>query len=153
MKKRYTDYLKPKEKAHQFILQELKSKDNYILKMMSIRSEIIKRDVTKRQKNIIDFIFALSLPFSKDEALIPNMQDFEACGVSKTKIRNELDKLISLKMIDWDKEENLFSINDPSEWMAPYHIGLSDQRIKELFFLNLKHKDLNVEEIRPEIEN
>lgn len=152
MKKRYNDFLEVKERAHRYILSNLIADDKYILKMMAIRSELIKRDITKRQKSIIDFIFALSVVFAKDEALIPKMQDFEACGVSRARIRGEIDKLVELKIITWNKDENLFSITDPSEWLAPYHTGMSEQRIKEIFFLNLKHKGLNDEELRPKID-
>jgi hypothetical protein len=119
----------------------------YTIKTIAIRSEMIKRDLTKRQYNILATIFILS--YMKDYAIIPKLMDFELSGVSKTLIKKELDKLVEMSVITWDKCNNHFSINDPMVWDAPYHYGYSNQRAEELFQLNLnqigkERHDVNV---------
>lgn len=138
MKERYKDIEGMKKNALKVTSQ---MDTEYINKMKTVRSEIIKRDVTKRQMKIIDQIFIFSLAFGKDAALIPNLQDFQMCGVDKSKIKYELEKLVELNMISWDKEQHLFTIKNPAEWECPYHYGFSDRRIQELVFLNAKHKE------------
>lgn len=115
--------------------------DNYLSNELLIRSEILKRNFTKRQTNIIIFIFSLSFPYGKKSALIPKLQDFEVCGVTKTKIKEELEKLEILNVIDWDRELHLFSIKFPYHWNAPYHAGASRERSLELLDLNKKHAE------------
>lgn len=112
-----------------------------------VRTEFLKRDFTKRQLKILSMIFTFSFQYGKEWALIPKMRDFELAGVSKIKIRSEINKLVELNVLNWNQEENLFRINDPREWEAPYHSGYSDDRSRELFFLNLKHAKINVESI------
>jgi hypothetical protein len=110
-----------------------------------IRAEYAKRDFTKRQLKIIAMIFSLSYPFGKDWAVIPKMRDFELAGISKIKIRKELDQLIDMGVVEWKPEENLFKITDPRKWTgAEYHSGYNDDRSRELFMINLKHLDIDI---------
>lgn len=115
-----------------------------IVRELLVRAEYIKRDFTKRQSKIISAIFTLSFSFGKEWALIPKMQDFELAGISKIKIRKEIDQLVDLGVIEWNQEEHLFKIKDPREWKAPYHSGYNDERSRELFALNLKHRNIEV---------
>lgn len=112
-----------------------------------IRAEILKRDFTKRQLKIVTFIFTFSYAYGKEWAVIPKMKDFELAGISKIIVRKEIDQLINMNIIEWNQNENLFRIKDPREWGAPYHSGYSDERSRELFYLNLKHADIDVESI------
>jgi hypothetical protein len=109
-----------------------------VIKDLLVRSEILKRDFSKRQTNILWMIFTFSYAYGKEDAVIPKLQDFELCGVSKTNIKKELDKLTEMNVISWNEEENRFSINQTTDWEAPYQYGYSDVRSQELFFLNLK---------------
>lgn len=119
----------------------------FTIKELLVRAEFLKRDFTKRQLKILSMIFTLSFQYGKEWALIPKMKDFELAGISKIKIRSEIDQLIDMKVIKWNQAENLFCITNPIEWTAPYHSGYSDERSRELFFLNLKHANIDVEEI------
>jgi len=48
--------------------------------------------------------------------------------------------MISMGVIEWIKEENLFKINDPDLWEnVPYNSGYNENRSKDLFIVNLKH--------------
>jgi hypothetical protein len=113
---------------------------------MLIRGEILKRDFTKRQMKIISMILTLSCYIGKEKAIIPKMQDFELAGISKIKIRNELTQLVGMNVIEWNEEENTFSIKDPREWKAKYHSGYNDPRAQELFILNLKDMGIKFNE-------
>jgi hypothetical protein len=115
--------------------------ENVVYKSLSVRTEMLKRDLTKRQVNIIHFIYALS--YIKDYAIIPKLQDFELCGISKTLIKKELEKLININVITWKKEENYFRLNEISEWNAPYHYGYNSVRAGELFEMNVKLVDFD----------
>lgn len=124
----------------------------FTMKELLFRAEVLKRDFTKRQLNIISLIFTFSYTYGKEWALIPKMKDFELAGISAIKIRNEINQLVDMEVIEWNQEEHLFKINDPREWKAPYHSGYSDHRSRELFYLNLRHAEIDVESIINSIE-
>lgn len=126
-------------------LRELE--DEYIVKEMMIRGEVLKRDFTKRQQNIIWFIYTFSFYYGKDKALIPRLQDFELCGIGRTKIKQELDKLINMNVIEHNELLSLYGITDPSKWLAPYHAGYNPSRSQELFLLNLRDAGVPVEKL------
>lgn len=118
-----------------------------LMKEILIRAEILKRDFTKRQMNILGAIFLFSYAYGKEWALIPKMKDFELAGISSIKIRSEIDQLIEMGVVKWNQEENLFRITDPSEWTTKYHNGYRGNRAKELVVLNLQHSGIDVERI------
>jgi hypothetical protein len=120
---------------------------DFTIKEMLVRAEFLKRDFTKRHLKILSMIFTLSFQYGKEWALIPKMRDFELAGISKVKIRSEIDQLIEMNVIEWNQKENTFRITNPLGWTAPYHNGYSDERSRELFFLNLKHANINVDDI------
>lgn len=103
-----------------------------------VRVEVLRRDFTKRQMNIVTMIFSFSLYLGKEKAIVPKMRDFEITGVSKDKIRGELTQLVEMNVLDWNKEENSFRLKDPREWNVKYHSGYNDSRAQEIFILNLK---------------
>jgi hypothetical protein len=127
-----------KNRALSIIRKVYKNRDIHeIADHLVVNSEIIKRDFSKRQQKIILFIKLLSFPYGKSCAIIPNMQDFELCGISKTVVREELTKLIELNVLSWDKTRNRFSIREPHNWLVPYHTGYNDVRAEQIFSLNL----------------
>lgn len=129
------------------IIDEVQAKNNdvnLIMKEMLVRAESLKRDFTKRQMNIIGFIFTFSFAYGKEWALIPKMKDFEIAGISSVKIRNEIDQLIEMGVVNWNQEEMLFCINDPRKWTAPYHSTYNDVRSRELFVLNVQHAGIEI---------
>ncbi|MFL6479342.1 MAG: replication protein [Bacillales bacterium] len=111
------------------------------VKEVLIRTEILKRDFSKRQLSILSLIMTFSYFYGKDSAIIPKLKDFSLAGVSQTKITGELTKLVDMGVITWNrgKDTNEFAINDPTEWRTPYHSTYDDIRSRELFFLNLRH--------------
>jgi hypothetical protein len=128
-----------KELFNKIIMKER----NYELavKEVMIRTEILKRDFSKRQLTILSVIMTFSYFYGKESAWIPKLKDFAIAGVSPTKITEELTKLVDMGVITWQrgKDTNEFSINDPTLWTTRYHSSYDDVRSRELFFVNLKH--------------
>lgn len=103
-----------------------------------IWNEIIRRDFSKRQKDIILFIWRLSYGCQKKSAIIPKLKDFELCGIGAQNIRKELDYLVSCKVISWDKLETIFSVNkDYDKWQISPVRGWDEDRFRELISGNL----------------
>lgn len=105
---------------------------------LMVRAEVLRRDFTKRQLNIISMILTFSYYAGKEKAIIPKMQDFEIAGISKIKIRNELIQLVEMNVIEWNEEENTFTFRDIRDWEVKYHSGYNHDRAIELFDLNVK---------------
>lgn len=105
----------------------------------SISEEIMMQSFTKRQRSILDLILRLSWGCNKKEAVIPKMKYFELCGVPNSKIRAELDYLVSAKVIFWEEAVNKFSFNKYyNEWKISIVKGYSKEILNELVHLNLK---------------
>lgn len=104
-----------------------------------IRIENFRRDLTKRQKAVVWMIHLYSISMGKDIAYIPQLKDFELCGVAKTKIKSELEVLVDYNIIEWNKEENTFKINDIETWGAPINKYWQQDRHDQLVMLNQKH--------------
>ena len=124
------------------------SKDgNYLMRDLYVRSELMKYDFTKRQHSILKFIFAASYDYGKDTAIIPNMRDWELCGVQSFKAKCELERLEEMKVISWNRETHEFGITDPRIREAPRNYYYNNTRARELFILNLKHAGIDVDSI------
>lgn len=129
-------------------VQKCADKDNdIVVKSFMIRAELLKHNFTKRQMTIVLFIFTFSYLYGKEKAVIPKLIDFQLCGISNTKIKSELKKLVDMQVVEWNQKENLFGIKDPQLWVTEYNAGYNDMRSKELFLLNLRHAGVDVTEI------
>ncbi|MGF6358048.1 hypothetical protein ABIE27_006013 [Paenibacillus sp. 4624] len=103
-----------------------------------IWDEVIRRDFTKRQKDILFFVWRLSFGCNRKTALIPQLRDFELCGVGKTNITKELKLLEECKVITWNRSNNKFSFNEDFEiWKVTLVKRWDDDRFKGLIRLNL----------------
>jgi hypothetical protein len=107
-------------------------------KELMIRAEVLRRDFTKRQLNIVSMILSFSYYVGKEKAIIPKMQDWEIAGISKIKARHELTQLVEMNVIEWNEEENTFAFKDIRDWEVKYHSGYNHDRTLELFDLNAK---------------
>lgn len=120
---------------------------------MLIIADFLKRDLSKRQQKIIIFIYTLSFPFGKRSAKIPNLKDFNLCGVDQKKIREELDKLVELNIIKINEATYEYSIKDPRDWEADYHNGLDDKRFQDLIRINLEHSGVDITDMVKRLES
>lgn len=118
--------------------------NDMILGEMQVRTEFNRRDFTKRQMNIMVFIYNYSIAYGKEWAVIPKMKDFELSGVLAIKARKELLQLIEMYVIDWDQEENLFRIRPPKEWLVPFNNSFSFDRAQDLRRINVTHAGINI---------
>lgn len=129
------------------LIDHVSSDKNFLMRDLYIRSEILKFDFTKRQRAILTFIFGTSYNFGKMTAIFPMLRDFELCGVQAGKAANELQKLVDMDVISWDKETNEFGVKDPRGWNAPKNYGYNQERIREVFIINMRHAGVDVDSV------
>lgn len=113
--------------------------DGFIRIANQLWDEVIRRDFSKRQKDILLFIWRLSYGCRHTVAIVPMLKDFELCGVPATQINGELKFLQQCKVLLWNPDQKQFSINkDYEQWqMAPVR-KWDDDRFKELIAVNIK---------------
>lgn len=115
--------------------------NGYIRIANEIWDEVIRRDFSKRQKDILLFIWRLSYGCQRREAIIPKMKDFELCGVPATQIKNELTYLERCRVLAWDREQRTFEINKNYEtWYVNPVRTWDEDRFSELLHTNLNSK-------------
>lgn len=103
-----------------------------------IWNEMIRRKLTLRQKNILDLILRLSWGCGQKSAVIPQMKDFELCGVRREHVTLEINQLVEMKVIIWDKNRNEYSFNkDYDQWQVTPVSGWSMDRFNDLLSMNL----------------
>lgn len=118
--------------------------DGYVKLANEIWNEIIRRDFSKRQKDIILFIWRLSYGCQRKTALIPLLKDFELCGIGQQNIRKELTLLKECKVINWDQTKNLFAVNkDYDQWQITPVRGWDEVKFKELISKNLSERKIS----------
>jgi hypothetical protein len=120
------------------------------IKGILIRTEIQKRDFTKRQLNILSLIITFSYTYGKESAML-KPSDFSICGIPTKKITGELKQLIEMNVLHWDNDFSEFTIIEPRFWNAPFHDHFDEQRQIELFLLNLRHAGIDPTEIIEEL--
>lgn len=76
---------------------------------------VVAHDFTKRQMKIIGFILMFCMHNRGIECYIPTLASFEICGVTRTKIRAEIEKLEKINVLSWDREKMIFKINSNVE--------------------------------------
>lgn len=116
-----------------------------------IWDEVIRRDFSKRQKDILFFIWRLSYGCRKTNAYIPKLVYFELAGIRKNHIKSELLFLEECKVIHWNKEERTFAVNkDYEQWqMAPVR-GWIEHKFDEILALNIEKSSQNGNKKVPE---
>jgi len=93
-----------------------------------IRQEVFKRDFSKRQARILNFIGMVG-----PVAYIPKLKYFRLCGVKSNKIKDELLILVDKNIIFWDQQENTFQINpNTEEWEIAVISSWDQQEYNEL---------------------
>lgn len=124
-----------------------------IIRELVIRAEMFKYDFTKRQMVIIMFIITFSFNIGKEAAYIPRLNDFYIAGISPTKVKSELEKLVNMSVIDWNQKENIFRIRDSREWNVSLNVGYSNARAIDLFFKNMDHAGVDVVKMIEKLKN
>ncbi|OPA77493.1 hypothetical protein BVG16_13645 [Paenibacillus selenitireducens] len=110
--------------------------------------EIISRDFSKRQKEILLLILRLSYGCRKKHAHIPKLKYFSLCGVGPTHISKELKLLQTYKVITWERENMNFALNkDYDVWQVAAVKDWNPVDFNELLHLNLTEKNLPKREV------
>lgn len=119
-------------------MTDSRKKNGFVGIANQIWDEVIRRDFTKRQKDILLFLWRLSYGCNQATATVPMLKDFSLCGVGKTNITNELKFLENCKVIDWNRGNNEFSFIENFEyWQVSPVRGWDNGRFKELIGINL----------------
>lgn len=71
----------------------------------------IESNFSKRQAKIIAFICYLARHNNNDIAHVPKLWHFKNCGVGPNHIKRELEGLVAMKVVHWNREKMLFQIN------------------------------------------
>ncbi|MRX54807.1 DnaD domain protein [Bacillus idriensis] len=109
-----------------------------------LMDEIIRRDFSKRQLAILHFIIRLSYGCQKKDCIVEKLSDFEIAGVYKTDVKKELKFLSESKVIVWDHNQNLFSVNkDYEKWQITPSKGWDSERMDKLLHHNIKRKKVS----------
>lgn len=113
-----------------------KGKSGFVRIENKILDEVIRRDFTKRQKDILLFIWRLSYGCRRDVANIPKLKDFTLCGVGKGHIAAELRELEQCRVITRNDTEYRFN-EDYDFWQITPVRGWDIERFNELIHLNI----------------
>ncbi|WP_068649493.1 replication protein [Paenibacillus antarcticus] len=114
-------------------------KNGYVGIANEIWDEIIRRDFTKRQKDILMLIIRLSYGCNRKVAFIPKQQDFTLCGLGgKGHVGVELKFLEQCKVITTGQQKGEFKLNKNYDlWAITPVRGWEQERFNELIHLNL----------------
>lgn len=117
-------------------MTDSRKKNGFVGIANQIWDEVIRRDFTKRQKDILLFIWRLSYGCNQEIAIIPMLKDFALCGVGKGHIGAELKHLENCKVITRNNNEYRFNENYDYWQISPVK-GWDSNRFDELIFTNL----------------
>lgn len=111
-----------------------------------IWDEVIRRDFSKRQKDILFFIWRLSYGCDQSVAIIPKQKDFALCGVGAGHIGVELKLLETCLVISRAGTEYCFN-EDYSSWQVTPNRGWDIDRFEELVLMNRNGKTKGVKKV------
>ncbi|MGE8207734.1 replication protein [Heyndrickxia sp. NPDC080065] len=114
--------------------------NGYIRIATELMDEIIRRDFSKRQLAILHFIIRLSYGCQKKDCVIGKFNSFELAGLNKSDIKKELKFLRECRVINWDEESMIFSINkDYEKWQVNPTKGFEREKLDQLIHENIKN--------------
>lgn len=90
----------------------VKQKEN----MDALLKGFIESNFSKRQAKILAFISYLARQNNDGIALVPKLRYFKNCGVGPNHIKAELQNLVDMKVLHWNKDKMLFQINYSTEF-------------------------------------
>lgn len=105
---------------------------------------IMCRKFTKRQYKILGIIHLFCMHNTQMECYIPHLSSFEVTGIARTKIHEEIEKLVEANVISWDSKRMIFRINNCTRlWKIPLSENYKQskmQQIKDLNDVIYKHR-------------
>ncbi|WP_058308597.1 replication protein [Gracilibacillus massiliensis] len=113
----------------------------YIRIANDLWNEVLRRDFTKRQMNLILLIWRLSYGTGQKSCKVPNLIAFEQVGMYKQDIKKELLFLKQCAVLDWDENVMEFQINKEYHlWQVTPNKQWDQEKFNRLIHANLKRK-------------
>ncbi|GAB2558359.1 replication protein [Gracilibacillus alcaliphilus] len=116
----------------------------YIRIANELWNEILRRDFSKRQQNLILFIWRLSYGTGQKDCVIDKFKHLELAGLYKSDVKKELKFLRDCSVLNWEEETMIFSINkDYKLWQITPNKNWDSDRFNDLIHLNLSRKKVS----------
>lgn len=138
-------------------LQFVRSIDNEVMELASpqieqgyiriandLWDEILRRSFSKRQQNLVLFIWRLSYGTGQKDCKVEQFNLFELSGIYKSDIKKELNYLRECEVLNWDEETMIFSINKNYKlWQISPNKNWDSDKFKSLIHDNLSRKKVS----------
>ncbi len=106
--------------------------------------EILRRTFSKRQQNLVLFIWRLSYGTGQKDCEIKQFNLFELSGIYKSDIKKELNYLRECAVLEWDENTMIFSINKNYKlWQISPNKNWDSDKFKDLIHHNLSRKKVS----------
>lgn len=106
--------------------------------------EILRRNFTKRQQNLVLFIWRLSYGTGQKDCKVKHFNLFELAGLYRSDIRKELNYLKECSVLNWDEENMIFSINKNYKlWQISPNKNWNSERFNSLIHENIMRKNVS----------
>ncbi|MFC4389117.1 replication protein [Gracilibacillus marinus] len=116
----------------------------YIRIANDLWNEILRRSFSKRQLNLILFIWRLSYGTGRKDCIIDKFNLLELAGMYKQDVKKELKFLRECHVLNWDENSMLFSINkNYNEWQITPNKNWDNDKFNSLIYENIKRKSVS----------
>lgn len=116
----------------------------YIRIANDLWDEILRRNFTKRQQNLVLFIWRLSYGTGQKDCEVQQFNLFELSGIYKSDIKKELNYLRECAVLDWDEKTMVFSINKNYKlWQISPNKNWDLDNFKSVIHHNLSRKKVS----------
>ncbi len=106
--------------------------------------EILRRNFSKRQQNLVLFIWRLSYGTGQKDCEVKQFNLFELSGIYKSDIKKELNYLRDCAVLNWNEKDMIFSINKNYKlWQISPNKNWDSDKFKELIHYNLSRKSVS----------
>lgn len=110
----------------------------YIRIANELWDEILRRNFTKRQQNLVLFIWRMSYGTGQKDCKIDKFSDFQLAGLYKQDVKKELKYLRDCAVLEWNEESMIFSINKNYKlWQVSPNKNWDSERFKALIHKNI----------------
>lgn len=118
--------------------------DGHIRIANELYDEIIRRNFTKRQQNLVLFIWRLSYGTGQKDCEIKNFSLFELAGLYRSDVKKELNYLRECAVLNWDEETMIFSINKNYKlWQITPNKNWDSEKFNQLIHHNILRKKVS----------
>src|SRR5699024_412634 len=106
--------------------------------------EILRRNFSKRQQNLVLFIWRLSYGTGQKDCEVNQFNLFELAGIYRSDIRKELNYLRECAVLNWTEKDMVFSINKNYKlWQITPNKNWDSEKFNSLIHLNINRKKVS----------